>query len=394
MPVPAVSAPTRNGVSVAPFRGWRIAAHQLAARYATPWDRTGAAPAAEAARTFRAWQRSGAIVYDRQPALYAYEQSGPRGALRGVLGAVHLDSGLLPHEDVIPERIDGIADLMDEGAMNLDPLLLGYSGDGRTSTCLAQATQTVPVVEVLADDGQLHRVWHLTDNAALEEITGELATRPAFIADGQHRHVAARQLRREYYASGHGPGPWDYIPGLLVDVKRNSLQLAPIHRVLPFTDPQPALQAASRGFRIRPLPGELRQWLPVLKEQARGGPAFVVVTPAGAFLLSTPNRAVLESALKNCLPPMRRLHLSILHHVLIDELWRIPALPEYVAYEASAVNAVRQVRHRGGLAVLVPPPGQQDLATAAAAGVRLPRKSTSFIPKPHPGLVFRTIGQP
>ncbi|GAB3683781.1 hypothetical protein GCM10027597_31970 [Saccharopolyspora tripterygii] len=85
------------------------------------------------------------------------------------------------------------------------------------------------------------------------------------------------------------------------------------------------------------------------------------------------------------------MHLPILHNLLIDELWRVPDLPEYVSYEDSAINAVRRVQRQGGIAVLLTPPTQKDLRTAAAAGIRLPRKSTSFGPKPHPGLVFRTI---
>ncbi|WP_461155362.1 MFS transporter, partial [Saccharopolyspora tripterygii] len=394
--LPVITEPVRNGVTIVPYCGWHIAPHRLgtlAARYATPWDQSGEAPPDEAARTFDAWQRSGTLFRDHQPAFYAYEQSGPRGTLRGVLGAVHLDSGLLPHEDVISERIDRIVDLMHEGAMNLDPLLLGYSGEGRTTACLARAARAAPVSEILADDGQLHRVWRISDRSAQDEVIGEMAGRAAFIADGHHRHAAARQLRREYYATGNGPGPWDYIAGLLVDVKRNPMQLAPMHRVLPYTDPQAALKAASTRFRIRPLRGELRQWLPVLKEHARGGPAFVVATPRGAFLLSEPNQALLDASLNNCPPSLRPMHLSVLHNLLIDELWRVPDLPEYVSYDASAINAVRRVQRQGGFAVLLTPPTQKDLRTAAAAGMRLPRKSTSFGPKPHPGLVFRTTGK-
>ncbi|GAB3683786.1 MFS transporter [Saccharopolyspora tripterygii] len=308
MPLPVVTEPVRNGITIVPYCGWHVAPHRLgtlAARYATPWDQNGEALPDEAARTFHAWQRSGALFRNHQPAFYAYDQSGPRGTLRGVLGTVHLDSRLLPHQDVIPERIDGAVDLMHEGAMNLNPLLLGYSGDGRTTACLARASREAPVSEILADDGQLHRVWRIADRGAQDEIIGELRCRAAFIADGHHRHAAARQLRRAYYATGNGPGPWDYAAGILVDVKRNPMQLAPMHRVLPYADPQAALKTASTRFRIRPLRGELRQWLPVLKEHARSGPAFVVATPEGAFLLSGPNRALPDASLSNCPPALR-----------------------------------------------------------------------------------------
>ncbi|MDA3644090.1 MFS transporter [Saccharopolyspora indica] len=390
MALPAVE-PARNGVTAVPFRGWHIAPHQLGrlgTRYATPWDRTDRAPAAEAARTFRAWQHSGTLVRDREPAFYAYEQSGPRGTLRGILAAVHLDSELLAHEDSVPEQIRGIADLMHETAANLDPILLGFSGDGRTSEHLQRATALPPVSEVLADDGGLHRVWRMSDREAQGDITGELAARAAFIADGHHRRAAARQLRREYYATGSGPGPWDYVLGLLVDVAQTPMRLAPVHRVLPRADPRAALEAASRAFRLRSLHGELPQWSAILKQHARTGPAFVVVTPTGAFLASAPDRQLLDVVLKSCPPAVRNVHSTVLHTVLINELWRVQ--PEHVSCTANAREAIRQVRTRGGLAVLTTPPTQADLRATAAAGVRLPPKSTSFGPKPHPGLVFRT----
>ncbi|RKT89183.1 Uncharacterized conserved protein, DUF1015 family [Saccharopolyspora antimicrobica] len=387
VPLPTATEPARSGVSVAPFTGWRIADHQLGAvatRYATPWERS--------TDTFLRWQRTGVLVRDQQPALYAYEQVGPHGTLRGVLGAVHLDSALLPHEDIIPERAGGIADLMHDCGMNLDPLLLGYSGGGRTSSWLARTTRTAPLAEVLANDGQLHRLWRIADPGAQEEIAEELASRAAFIADGHHRHAAARQLRREYYAAGDGPGPWDCIPGLLVDTGHSPLRLGPVHRVLPCADPHTALQAASTRFRVQALRGDLRAWLPALKESARHTPAYVVVTQSQAFLLTSPGPHHPHAT--DVPPALRRLHLSILHDLLIDKLWRIPDLPGQVLYETSAASAVRRVQQRGGLAVLLTPLTYEDLRNAAAAGVRLPGKSTSFGPKPHPGLIFRSIGEP
>ncbi|MER7014456.1 DUF1015 family protein [Saccharopolyspora sp. NPDC000359] len=391
MPPPA-GEPARNGVTAVPFLGWHIAPHQLgrlATRYATPWDRHGQAPAAEAARTLRAWQHSGTLVRDQEPAFYAYEQIGPRGTLRGVLAAVHLDSRLLVHEDAVPAQINSITDLMHEAGTNLDPVLLGFSGDGRTSEHLQRAAAQPPVSEVLADDGGLHRVWRIPDPDAQADIAAELASRAAFIADGHHRRAAARQLRREYYATGSGPGPWDHVLGLLVDVTRTPMRMAPVHRVLPHADPQAALAAASGTFQVQALRGELPEWSVVLKQQARTGPAFVLVTPTGAFLASTPDTQVLAASLQRCPPALRTVHSAVLDTVLINELWRVH--PEQVCCTASARGAVHQVRTRGGLAVLTTPPTRADLRTAAKAGVRLPPKSTWFGPKPHPGLVFRTL---
>jgi uncharacterized protein (DUF1015 family) len=386
------------GVGIAPFRGWRIAPHRiqdLATRYSTPWDQQGNTDAAaETVSVLRAWKRSGTIVRDSRPLFYAYRQTGPRGTQVGLLAAVHLDSKLLPHEDVNASYADGIAELLHNGQANLGPILLGYSGTGRTTEYLTDATRQGPLTEVLADDGQLHRIWPVTHPGAHPDIVDELATRSAFIADGHHRHVAARQLRRDYHAAGDTSGPWDYIYGLLVDVKASPLRLAPVHRVLPHLDPDQALRAAATRFRVVPLRGELRDWLRTLKEHARSGPTFVIVAPHGAFLLTQPDRAFLAGVLQWQPAPLHRLHLSVLHAALIDNLWNTPDLPEWIGYEASATTAVRQVQRHGGLAVLLTPPSRTDIEAAAAAGLRLPTKATSFGPKPHPSLVLRTLDEP
>ncbi|WP_337466336.1 DUF1015 family protein [Saccharopolyspora spinosa] len=283
--------PSTNGVGLAPFRGWRVAPERLrdlAGRYATPWDQHAGAwdgSAEEAASVLRSWQRSGALVREPARALYAYEQTGPRGAQRGLLAAVHLDSRLLPHEDVIPSRANGIGRVLEVGRLNLEPLLLGYSGGGRTAAHLDAATRRTPASEVLASDGQRHRLWRITDQAAHSDITTELSRIPAFLADGHHRWVAARQLRRCLHADGRGAGPWDYISGLLVDVQRSPMALSPVHRLLPHVNPTAALNSAATRFRIARLRGGLIEWLRVLRQNAQHAIAFVLVTGREAFLL-------------------------------------------------------------------------------------------------------------
>ncbi len=88
------------------------------------------------------------------------------------------------------------------------------------------------------------------------------------------------------------------------------------------------------------------------------------------------------------------MHVTVLHRALIDTVWRVPDLPGHVQYELSAISAVRQVRDHGGVAVLMTPPRKADLHAAATAGMRIPGKATSFGPKPHPGLVLRTLDKP
>lgn len=60
-------------------------------------------------------------------------------------------------------------------------------------------------------------------------------------------------------------------------------------------------------------------------------------------------------------------------------------------YLHDAGGAVRAARRTGGVAVLMRPVDVADVLALAADGERMPRKSTSFGPKPRTGLVMRLI---
>lgn len=164
--------PTNQGVKIEPFRGWRISTRYLealAAQYATPWVQNG--DHTHLTHTFNTWRSDGAIDQDMIPAIYVYEQTGPQGTLRGVLASTHLDSELLPHEKVIPERVDALTNLMRNTRINLDPVLLGFTGDGRTAACITRTTHERPVLEVQCRDGQSHRVWRTASGASAKPPT-------------------------------------------------------------------------------------------------------------------------------------------------------------------------------------------------------------------------------
>ncbi|WP_346036052.1 DUF1015 family protein [Brevibacterium picturae] len=225
-----------------------------------------------------------------------------------------------------------------------------------------------------------------TEGHWIEAITEELRTRPAHIADGHHRHAAALQLQR----SNEGRA-WDYFPALLVDIETSPMQLSPIHRVLPSADPCQALDTARTQFKVQSLSGGVDDWIASLNQQATIGPAFVLVTSHGAYIATDPHLDYLKQVQRDSPASLRNMHLAVLHDALIDDLWKIPDHPETINYEHTAQSAVQRVLENSGVAVLTTPPTREELESAALAGVCLPRKSTSFGPKPHPGLTFRTI---
>jgi uncharacterized protein (DUF1015 family) len=96
------------------------------------------------------------------------------------------------------------------------------------------------------------------------------------------------------------------------------------------------------------------------------------------------------------LPPLRSevwrsLDASVLHALVLERLWGIPDGSPRTRYLHTTAGALRSARATGGTAALLRPVTVQEVHAVAASGERMPRKSTSFGPKPRTGLVLRLL---
>jgi uncharacterized protein (DUF1015 family) len=84
-----------------------------------------------------------------------------------------------------------------------------------------------------------------------------------------------------------------------------------------------------------------------------------------------------------------QLDTAVVHHVLADQLWAVT--DDQISYHHDAGRAIEHVRAHGGTGILLAPVRVEDVLAIAADGVRMPRKSTSFGPKPRTGFVLRSF---
>ena len=249
-----------------------------------------------------------------------------------------------------------------------------------------QVAETPPLQEFVSDDGLIHRLWR---TAAHPRITADLRDRQALIADGHHRYATYRALQARRHAAGDGPGPWDYGLALMVDSTRYPPHLGAIHRVLPALAPQVALQRAETAFTITPY-AALPEALQALSTAP--GPAFLLGGD-GLHLLTDPD----PERLARTMPPghsdrWRSLDTAVLDHLLIDDLWHVPENEHSVeVVHDDPAAAIERARRTSGTAVVLNPLQVEDVLAVAGEGERVPRKSTSFGPKPRTGMVLRLL---
>jgi uncharacterized protein (DUF1015 family) len=249
-----------------------------------------------------------------------------------------------------------------------------------------------PLVVVVTDDDVTHRLWALTDPDAQAVIEADLARRSALIADGHHRYAAYSELRDEMRDGGAGDGPWDYGLAYLVDADAYPLRLGPIHRVLPRLDPAEAARLAAGAFTVTPVPAETA--LDRLAAAAAAGTAFLLAGGDGRWLLTEPDQAQLASAMPpEVSPRWRALDASVMQELLLAGLWSIKDNDRDVLISHDAGEAIRMAAAAGGTAVICNPMLLATVMDIAAHGEKVPRKSTSFGPKPRTGLVLRSFDE-
>ncbi|WP_083976196.1 DUF1015 family protein [Kitasatospora azatica] len=355
-----------------------------------------------AARLLEDWLSEGVLAPDPKPALYVYEQrtaeGSPSGELlqRGLIGALAVSGReggvVLPHEDVMPRPVADRVGLMRTTRANLEPLLLTYRGKGGAAAVIERTVQREPLLTTTTSDGTRHRLWAVTDPAELAQVTRDLATCRALIADGHHRWEMYLRLQREHR---HLPfSPWDRGMVLLVDTARYPLRVRAIHRVLYRLPLDRALAAAGEHWQVKEVPGPLDAALQALAEaKAHGGNAFVLTGGDGTFwLIGEPEESVLDATVRTDRPDeWRHLDATVLHSTLLDHTWHVPDSPDEIGYLHAAAAAEREAARSGGTAVLLHPVDEGVVRRLAEQGVTMPRKSTSFGPKPATGLVLRSL---
>jgi uncharacterized protein (DUF1015 family) len=340
---------------------------------------------AGARRLLERWVGDDVLTVDAEPALYVYEMASRGEVTRGLLGAVEIrdpaDGVILPHENTMAGPVADRLALMEATEADLEPIYLVYDGGGPASELVASVDSRVPVAEALTPDGIQHRLWAVTDPAELARVRDDLAQRRALIADGHHRYATYRQRQA---AQGGRPGPWDRGLTLLVDTSTYGPQVHPIHRVV-------AIDRDGAVAALRPV-ARVSAPMPVadaLHDLERATTfAVALATGDSAVLVSDLDPHTVGAGLGSTASLLGRLDVTVLHRVLVEHLWGLTDDEQTVGY-AHDVDEALAAAGTDRTAVLLRATPVEDVAAVAAAGERMPRKSTKFTPKPASGMVFR-----
>jgi uncharacterized protein (DUF1015 family) len=360
-------------------------------RVSYPKDEGGDRYAAARA-TLDAWLAEGRWGREESPAIYPYHQiyrvGGHEVTRVGLiaLGQVtdYVRGEVRPHERTHAGPKEDRMRLLEATGADTG-LLFMLVADPSGVLLEASVPGGEPIAEARDLKGEWHRVWRVTDAAAIGRVQAALAVARVIIADGHHRYETAVEYARRH------PGADDKLMAFF-SLDAPGLTIFPHHRLVHDV----------AGFSLARLAEGAQRWFDVERLDDPEGftptsRALGVVTADAALTLTLRPEAFDAIAW----PPKtsrawRELAVSILHEGVLKPLLDITDdkldARTHVDYTADQREAVRVARAgRCQAAFLIAPTTPEELQAVVRGGEVLPQKSTHFYPKLLDGLVFHRI---
>lgn len=367
--------------------------------------RDGENPYRAAADTLDEMLRAGILKADANDSIYVYEIEFTVGKhksrIRGIIARVQLQEFskgvILPHEETLSKAKQDRFELMKTTFCNFSQIYSLYSDEQRiTDGQIDSAIQNLPPVNEFTDgEGLIHRLWIIDDRKICDEICRGFEQRKLYIADGHHRYETALNFRNYCRENGIDAPGADYCMMMLVSMQHEGLFVLPTHRIvrnLPEFDIEKIITECERYFTVEKIAAENTE--SALKKQYDSGKkSFVLYCENEYRLLTLKDGKIMDSLLSGSSQAYRGLDVNVLHLLILEKLFGIDkenmANQKNLTYTRFISEAVAAVDSgKANCAFILNPTKVTEIRDVAAAGEKMPQKSTYFYPKLITGLVM------
>ena len=324
--------------------------------------------------------------------------------LKGLICRVRLeefDKGVvLPHEETLSKAKEDRFRLMQSTFCNFSQIYSLYRDpEQQTRPIIDRLSERDADVQTTDGQGIVHRLWVVPDGSEVQALCRQFADRKLYIADGHHRYETALRFRDWCRANGKAkPGDAvDDVMMMLVDMEHEGLVVFPTHRLvrgLRDFDGAKVRQSCRRWFDVEEQAGleNLEQALAARYDQGKKAFGFYD-GGAGWTLFTLRDASPLAQKLPGRSDALRQLDVTVLHTLVLEEALGIDrenmANQVNLTYTRSMEEAVASVQNgTSQCAFLLNPTRVSEIRDVAAAGEKMPQKSTYFYPKLITGLVM------
>lgn len=366
-------------------------------------------PYHEAASTLRSWLKEEILKTDEKDAIYIYEMEfsacGKSHKVKGFVSLVKLepfDKGvILPHEETLSKAKTDRFNLMKTTGCNFSQIYSLYMDeDNSVFGLIDKASQGKPDSEFTDKENVTHRMWAVSDTDFIAALTEKLADKKLYIADGHHRYETALNYKNYVEGNLEEIGSSEYVTMMLVNMENNGLVVFPTHRIvrdLQSFDYDEVCRKCGEYFDITPHLNREKGEERLARAYSEGKKAFVLFNGDNNYtLMVLKDIGVMADLLPDKCEALRQLDVSVLHTLVLERIFGIDkenmAKQINLTYTRSAQEAIEAVdQQRANCCFLLNPTRVEEIRDVAAAGDKMPQKSTYFYPKLTTGLVMNKI---
>jgi uncharacterized protein (DUF1015 family) len=370
------------------------------------------------AQTLNDWLAQGIFERDQEPAIYFSSQrfklkGGEEKERLGFFALIELQdftSGeIRPHEKTHDAPKQDRLQLMLACQAQLSPIFALYAQPKPTiNRILAVAVEGVaPWLDVEQDNGDHCRLWRITDSAVIQKIQQEMRDQKLLIADGHHRYEATLSYRdhmRRERSQWNGREAFNYVMAYCANMNDDNVVILPTHRLVrgfehkPFLELEEALQTY---FYVEQHPKTSDGKVSFLKALKAAAKKYRVIGASFKrdpryLILRLKNKRIMQRLAKDLSAPLRELDVSTLHLLILEHiLGMAPEQQEsgdrvrYFEDEETVLQTLEKEEFQA--AFLLNAPKAEEVLAIAAAGEKMPQKSTYFYPKLSSGLLVNKI---
>ncbi len=365
-----------------------------------------------AKNTLNDWIENDILEHDLMEAIYVYEQEfkskasyGEPKSLKGLICRVRLEEFskgiVLPHEETLSKAKQDRFELMKATNCNFSQIYSLYNDSEHvTRERIENLTKdTKPRYDYF--DGMVrHKLWLVNDELAINAICEDFAGRKIYIADGHHRYETALNYKKYCEENNLQVKNSDYVMMMLCDMEDEGLVVFPTHRLIRDLE----------NFDILDIKEKCQEYFDIFEKTDiknvneeleklynEGKKAYAFYTGDSTYLLMIlKDISIMEEILKDKSEAYKNLDVSVLHSLVLERVLGIDkenmAQQINLTYTRDFNEAVDFVDNKKvQCAVIMNPTRVEEIAMVAAAGEKMPQKSTYFYPKVITGMVMNDL---
>jgi len=390
----------------------------------TPADNETENVYTRAADYLHKWIKAGVLKQDAADNIYAYvqdfEAAGDSWQRSGFVALGKLEefgTGVRPHEKTLEGPKADRLKLTRATATQFGQIFMLYDDPKKVADKIIKKTTATlrsgratqkPLINMVDEDGVRHRLYPIADAKDINTIVKTMTDKATVIADGHHRYETALNY---FHETGNPAAKYQMMT--FVNMRNKGLIILPTHRLvgnLEGFDIQKLLKKLAGDFAITSYPFGSAKDKSAAREKMfvamravfkKGGVAFGIYAKDKRFYTAVlVNDAAMDAVAGNMSKAWRSLDVSVLHKLILEKFLGIGekqlASESNIEYIKDVGNAIDESiasvdGEKNQVVFFMNPTRIEQVQQVAAAGEKMPQKSTFFYPKIFTGLTINKL---